>query len=170
MSARFGLVSALLACCIGYARPAEAQDMNRVQPIILEASSACCSSPAATASASELVCLPCGDSTYLRPQDRDPLRVVPVSSQLKPLPSVQAYRGYQTSCNTMTGCSAPVSMLPPAGSTTVQVLRPNTCDATCAAPAPTVPEGYVVGKGLIGQPKLYKPGQPVRNFLRYITL
>jgi hypothetical protein len=33
-----------------------------------------------------------------------------------------------------------------------------------------VPEGYVVGRGLIGQPKLYKPGQPVRNFLRFITL
>jgi hypothetical protein len=35
--------------------------------------------------------------------------------------------------------------------------------------APTVPAGYVLGQGFIGQPKLYKPGQPVRNFLRYIS-
>jgi hypothetical protein len=53
--------------------------------------------------------------------------------------------------------------LPP---TSVQALRP----VIVAPPAPTVPDGYVVGKGLIGQPKLYKPGQPIRNFLRYITL
>ena len=169
MLVRIGLAFALLTCCIGYTNSAKAQTLNRVQPIILEASSSCCSSPAATATASELVCLPCGDSTYLRPQDRDPLRVVPVSSQLKPLPTVQAYRGYDTSCNSMTGCSAPVTMLPPANTATVQVMRPATCDA-CVTPAPTVPEGYVVGKGLVGQPKLYRPGQPVRNFLRYITL
>jgi hypothetical protein len=32
-----------------------------------------------------------------------------------------------------------------------------------------LPENYVVGQGLIGQPKVYVPSQPLRNFLRYIT-
>lgn len=42
----------------------------------------------------------------------------------------------------------------------VEALRP--------VVAPAVPSGYVVGRGLLGQAKLYKPGQPVRNFLRYL--
>ena len=49
-----------------------------------------------------------------------------------------------------------------AGREVQTVLRP--------VSAPTVPAGYVVGQGLIGQPKLYKPGQPMRNLLRYISL
>jgi hypothetical protein len=44
----------------------------------------------------------------------------------------------------------------------VRALRPI---VPPVAPAP----GYVVGRGLIGQPKLYVPGQPVRNVLRYLT-
>ena len=31
------------------------------------------------------------------------------------------------------------------------------------------PAGYVVGQGLIGQPKLFVNGQPIRNLLRFIT-
>jgi len=46
----------------------------------------------------------------------------------------------------------------------VRVLRPV---LPLVPPAP--PGGYVVGRGLIGQPKLYLPGQPIRNFLRYLT-
>lgn len=33
----------------------------------------------------------------------------------------------------------------------------------------SMPENYVVGQGIIGQPKVYVPSQPLRNFLRYIT-
>ena len=29
---------------------------------------------------------------------------------------------------------------------------------------------YQIGKGIFGQPKLYVPSQPVRNFLRYLSL
>ena len=36
-------------------------------------------------------------------------------------------------------------------------------------PTTAVPSGYQYGRGLIGQPKLYVPGQPVRNMLRFIT-
>lgn len=32
-----------------------------------------------------------------------------------------------------------------------------------------MPNDYVVGQGLIGQPKVYVPQQPLRNFIRYIT-
>lgn len=31
-----------------------------------------------------------------------------------------------------------------------------------------MPDNYVVGQGIIGQPKVYVPGQPIRNFFRYI--
>ena len=32
-----------------------------------------------------------------------------------------------------------------------------------------MPGQYFVGRGIIGQPKVYVPGQPVRNFFRYIS-
>lgn len=40
---------------------------------------------------------------------------------------------------------------------------------TPASPA-AIPRDYVVGRNVIGEPKLFRPGQPVRNFLRYISL
>jgi len=33
----------------------------------------------------------------------------------------------------------------------------------------SMPDNYVVGQGIIGQPKVYVPQQPLRNFIRYIT-
>ena len=32
-----------------------------------------------------------------------------------------------------------------------------------------MPSKYYVGRGIIGQPKVYVPGQPIRNFFRYIS-
>lgn len=37
-------------------------------------------------------------------------------------------------------------------------------------PLMTVPQQYYFGRGIIGQPKIYVPGQPIRNFLRYLSL
>lgn len=36
------------------------------------------------------------------------------------------------------------------------------------APLVPVPAQYYLGRGLLGQPKLYVPDQPLRNFLRYL--
>jgi hypothetical protein len=36
------------------------------------------------------------------------------------------------------------------------------------AAAPAANE-LILGKGIIGQPKVYVSGQPVRNFLRYLS-
>jgi hypothetical protein len=36
-------------------------------------------------------------------------------------------------------------------------------------PLSTVPRDYFVAQGIYGQPKVYVPRQPVRNFLRYLT-
>ena len=33
----------------------------------------------------------------------------------------------------------------------------------------SVPENYQMGQGMLGQPKVYVPGQPLRNFVRYLT-
>ncbi len=37
-------------------------------------------------------------------------------------------------------------------------------------PASPVAPPYYLGRGLLGQPKLYVPKQPIRNFLRYLSL
>lgn len=61
----------------------------------------------------------------------------------------------------------PVMLQPPVpvnSAPRVLVLRPI---IPLVPPAP--PSGYVVGRGLIGQPTLYLPGQPIRNFLRYLS-
>jgi hypothetical protein len=36
-------------------------------------------------------------------------------------------------------------------------------------PIAPMPASYYVGRGILGQPTLYVPGQPVRNFLRYLS-
>ncbi len=36
-------------------------------------------------------------------------------------------------------------------------------------PLVAVPRSYQVGRGILGQPKVYVPGQPIRNALRYLT-
>jgi len=36
-------------------------------------------------------------------------------------------------------------------------------------PVVPMPAQYYLGQGLLGQPKLYVPDQPLRNFLRYLT-
>ncbi len=162
MVTRIALAGVWAAVYLGAAREADAQSTGRVQPIVLTASPICCQSPADTAS--EPVCLPAGDRTYLLPQDQDPITLTPSASVLLPLPSRQEWRGYESNATTVVGYSEPVTAWPTAQS--VRVLRP----IPIAPTAPAVPAGYTVGRGLIGQPKLYKPGQPVRNFLRYISL
>jgi hypothetical protein len=34
---------------------------------------------------------------------------------------------------------------------------------------PPTATGYQLGHGLLGQPKVYVPGQPIRNFVRYLS-
>jgi hypothetical protein len=36
-------------------------------------------------------------------------------------------------------------------------------------PLIAVPQQYYFGRGIVGQPKIYVPGQPIRNFLRYLS-
>jgi hypothetical protein len=83
-----------------------------------------------------------------------------------PLPSGPAWRDYSASVTAPTPVveyRVPAPVVTPGPS--VQAFRP-----VMAPTAPDVPDGYVVGRGLIGQPKLYKPGQPMLNLLRYLSL
>jgi hypothetical protein len=32
-----------------------------------------------------------------------------------------------------------------------------------------MPETFYVGRGILGQPKIYVPNQPIRNTLRYLS-
>jgi hypothetical protein len=36
-------------------------------------------------------------------------------------------------------------------------------------PIRSMPTNYEIGQGIIGQPKIYVPDQPLRNMIRYIT-
>lgn len=80
----------------------------------------------------------------------------------------------------------PTPYLPPAGAPVASVSPstiapgvppvievPGCPQPTCAyRPLVTVtamPPAYEVGRGILGQPKLYVPRQPVRNFVRWLT-
>ena len=87
------------------------------------------------------------------------------------------------------GVAPPSVYMPAAESTLPPTLGPPTLGppACCpqvvtAAPIAAVPIGYrplvalrplpptyAVGRGILGQPKVYVPGQPVRNFVRYLS-
>jgi hypothetical protein len=84
----------------------------------------------------------------------------------------QTYGAYPTTV-------APPTYATPGYSTTVYGPQP-TYPAACCQPVPRVayrpvvpvlpmPPSYEVGRGILGQPKLFVPGQPVRNFFRYLT-
>jgi hypothetical protein len=36
-------------------------------------------------------------------------------------------------------------------------------------PLAPMPAQFEIGRGILGQPKLYVPGQPIRNFFRYLS-
>jgi hypothetical protein len=59
--------------------------------------------------------------------------------------------------------SAPVYVLPP------QPVPPPVTTYKPLIPVTPPPKRYYLGRGLFGQPKLYVPDQPVRNFLRYFS-
>ena len=62
------------------------------------------------------------------------------------------------------GCDTPVPVLPPEPGPVVE-----TCHFKPLLPLGKMPETFYPGQGILGQPKLYVPGQPIRNFLRYLT-
>lgn len=142
---------------------AQAQVAVRTQPIVLN-ESACCTSPARIP-----VTVPSREyrgMSYLTPSMAESMPTVvyaPVASPAAPLAPIESpliespqigtpgpvveYRFY-----------APVSNYAAAQ----PALGPTTNSA--------VPQNYVVGRNVIGDPKLFRPGQPVRNFLRYLSL
>ncbi len=95
-----------------------------------------------------------------------------------------AFAGWQDS-----GAMPPTVSLPVAEGTMQPMLGPPsvgppTCCPPMVGPAPVVaapvgyrpivalrplPPAYAVGRGIVGQPKVYVPGQPLRNFVRYLS-
>ena len=75
----------------------------------------------------------------------------------------------------------PQQALPPQAYAPPQAFSPQAFVQPSIAPQPPVvlgqnpaglgtgPPGHYIGRGIIGQPKLYVAGQPVRNALRFIT-
>lgn len=131
-----------------------ARGAEHVQPIMLTAATTCCQSPASTA-----VPVTVPRHMCALPSRLEPSPLVSVGSTMVPLPSGPQWRGYGSEVTTV--YSSPLSTTPLPSCPPVTVCRP--------IMEPTIPAGYVMGRTLLGQPTLYKPGQPVRNFLRYIT-
>jgi hypothetical protein len=65
--------------------------------------------------------------------------------------------------------SAPVAPAPLAPIQVAPIQVPPVVTYRPLVPVTPMPAQYYVGQGLLGQPKLYVPAQPVRNFLRYLS-
>jgi len=155
-------LSAMIICC-GATR-GNAQNLRGVEPIVLTTSPPVCDSPAALAS--QRVALPCVQYSYRPGTNRICADPVSSCSQLQPLPPQQWSRGYASCSRSIVPSSGPVTVYRLNNSGVCVPLPPVVPSSAPRA----LPQGYVVGSGLLGQPKLYKPGQPIRNFLRFLTL
>lgn len=66
--------------------------------------------------------------------------------------------------------SGPPCVCAPVGQPTYSYLAPQPTYAyRQSIPVSQLPGNYYFGRGLIGQPKVYVPGQPVRNAVRFIS-
>ena len=97
---------------------------------------------------------PCCRSTY-HPSS------VPVHASQWPAPSSSFYGAPPESY-----CAPPVYDVPTLAPGPTPYRHPG--PQPLIALRPTPPDTYV-GRGSLGQPKAYVPGQPVRNFLRWLT-
>ncbi len=142
----------------GGAIPIAAQTYDWRQPIVLESLPCVCASPARI-SQRPITWHAYGDS-IMSPTVSENLHAVVTASEMVPLPAGPAWSSQAVGpVAPVSAYAAPVPFGPAVQP--VQALRPVT--------GPRVPDGYVLGRGLAGQPKLFKPGQPVRNLLRYLS-
>ncbi|GEM_PF-1435415 len=76
--------------------------------------------------------------------------------------------------------SAPLCLPPPPSAWHTPVVAAPAGPVVAAPAAPVItyrpllpvipaPGQYYLGRGVLGQPKLYVPNQPVRNFVRYLS-
>jgi hypothetical protein len=144
-------------CLAGTTWPCLAADFDDPGVTVLPAPPALVESPFSPAAESDS-----GSYPVVRAQHQE---VQPVTSWRIGQPSQIVLWPPPTAGNTnsLNGVvNAPVyTPLPPTGPHAT-VLRP-------ILPLEPLPPNYEVGRGLLGQPKLYVPGQPVRNFLRYLS-
>jgi hypothetical protein len=97
-----------------------------------------------------------------------PAPATAVQTTLRPVPAttVQYPAGSMQCVCTPTG--QPVYNMPPANLAPTATYPP-VYSYRPAMPVSAMPADYYFGRGLIGQPKVYVQGQPVRNALRFIT-
>ena len=97
--------------------------------------------------------------------------------------SLSADQGVAPPTVTTLASDVPIAAYPPTTSAPLWLPPPPAPPITPIAGAPTgpvityrpvlpvlpMPSQYYVGRGLFGQPKLYVPNQPLRNFVRYLS-
>lgn len=130
---------------------ARAGETSCCQPMVLRAPIVLDSSPASARIQPWPV-------TVARFDDARPITpvVTPPSTSPLVLPPPPSYP-FTSSTTIVRGQTSPVVLAKP-----VTSYRPITTSP------PVAP--YLIGKGIFGQPKLYVPNQPVRNFFRYMSL
>lgn len=128
-----------------------AQETGCCQPMVLRAPIVLDSSPASA----RIQPWPVAVARFDEPRPIVPVVTPPSTSPLV-LPPPPSYP-LTSSTTIVRGQTSPVVLAKP-----VTSYRPITT-------IPAVPP-YRIGKGIFGQPKLYVPNQPVRNFFRSISL
>jgi hypothetical protein len=79
------------------------------------------------------------------------------------------YTGSQTVYRLPTSTACPAGCTPAPATYTARPALPLPYVSPYAPPPAAIPAGYYTGRGIIGQPKLYATGQPIRNVLRFLT-
>jgi len=90
----------------------------------------------------------------------------PSALSLPPPPPVTSAPFPATSVPAM---SVPLAPVPVVSAPVVPVQVAPVVTYRPLVPVAPMPAQYYVGPGLLGQPKLYVPDQPVRNFFRYLS-
>ena len=97
---------------------------------------------------------------------QSPTEFNPITLQPAPHSASPYYRGTANAIP-YTGRTTACQPCVPAGG--FNYGQPQTSGYRPLWPVVTMPPNYFVGRGVLGQPKVYVPGQPIRNVLRYLT-
>ena len=156
-----GPIAVFVVC--GLAAAASAQTSVRCDPIVIPARNTLgCAGryPQSPASTARLVAV-----RHTAPASANPAPLwssAPLGSAAITTAAPQTHSGCCSPCAPAPqSCYLPAARVAGGGAPYV-AFRP-------VVPLVAMPSAYYVGRGIFGQPKVYVPGQPVRNALRWLT-
>jgi hypothetical protein len=149
---------------LGFSVVARAQFVTHSAPVVVPALYASNYSPYA----GSLTPVSSAAETRFAPADVDPqlssTRWSTTTLQPIPIGGRQVVLGHSDPC----ACS-PETTLPIAPTVSAPLAGYPSYAYRPLIPVVSMPSTYTVGRGIIGQPTVYVAGQPIRNFLRYLS-